>query len=137
MAMCVVSPFAVEFVVDDEGVDFVPFAHAGQARASELGAIGHDDRSIGGSHHASFGFDEEHVAIEEAFGVHPCDAQERFLDVDRLQHMVGVGTVRDTGSMMDRAAEQDQVDGILGREEVGHGEGVRHDLQRAADQLTS
>lgn len=134
--MCMVSPFVAETVVDDKCVDFVPFAHTSQARASELGAIGNDDRAIGGSHHAPFGFDEEHVAVEEAFGVHTCHAEECFLDVDRLEHVIRIGSVRDTGAMVDGPAEEDQVDGILGREEVRDGEGVGHDLERAADQLS-
>jgi hypothetical protein len=39
--------------------------------------------------------------------------------------------------MMDRSTEQNQIDRVLGREEVGDRKGVGHDLQRAADELAS
>ncbi len=132
-----IAPRLGERVIDDEGRYIGPLAHASQARFAELGTVGHDNGAIGSSHHAAFGFHEQHVAVEETFGVHSGNAQKRLLNVDRLEHVIGKWSVGNTGPVMDRAAEENQVDRVLGRKEVRDRERVGHDLQRAANELTS
>lgn len=122
-------------MVDDERVDLIPLTHASKARASKLSAIGNDDRTVGRMHHAAFGFHQEHVAVVETFFVHACDAQECFLHIDRFEHLIGVGSVGDSSSVMDCTSEDHQVDRIGGREEIGNRERVGHDLKWSADEL--
>ena len=122
-------------MVDDQRVDLIPFAHAGQARSPKLGAIGDDDRPICSIHHAAFGFHQEHVAVVEPFFVHAGDTQECFLDIDRLEHLIRVRSMRNSGAVVDCPTEDNQVDRIASRKKVRDRERIGHDLKGSPYEL--
>ena len=128
-------PLTAQSIVDDQRVDLGPIAHTGQTRSTELGTVRDDDRPIRSPHHASLGFDQEHVRVVEAFVVYPSYTEEGFLNVDSFKHLIGVRAVGHAGPIVDRPPENDQVDGIVRGEKIRDWEGVRDDLQRPPDQL--
>jgi hypothetical protein len=78
----------------------------GQARVSELRAVGDDDHLVGGLHHRPLGLDQQEVAVVAAPLVDPGDAEDRPPDVQPREHLVGVGPERNAGLRMDIAAHK-------------------------------
>ncbi len=114
------SPVFRERIVGDNSTDFAKGTEFGQARSTKLTAIGHDDGLIRATHHGSFGFDQQQVAVVVSAFVGARDAEHRFLDVQRLKHLIGVGTERHAGARVDVSTEQNQIDRVRRRKQIGY-----------------